>query len=165
MTAAISSVVCGGAQITWLRAALALGGEATLGGAVAGADGDEQGGREMHGTLDVALRVLDQQVVDAAGRRCGRVDDVEFEGGPGEPTRIAALLVGVDHLLPRLPVPLRIPARLTQGWGDERSVRVPWDEVRAVTHVVRLERRAEEYGLGRGGDRARRLVGRLPRAG
>jgi sporulation protein YlmC with PRC-barrel domain len=118
----------------------------------------------MKGTLDVALRVLDQQVVDSAGRRCGRVDDVEFEGGPGEQARLAALLIGIDHLLPRLPAPLRLIARATRGWGDERSVRVPWEDVRAVTHVVKLERRAEEYGLGRGDDRARRLIGRLPRA-
>jgi sporulation protein YlmC with PRC-barrel domain len=119
----------------------------------------------MDGTLDVALRVLDQQVVDAAGRRCGRVEDVEFEGGAGGPARLAALLIGDDHLLPRLPAALRLAARLSGGRGDERDVRVPWDEVRAVTHVVKLERRAEEYGLGRGDDRARRLVDRIPRAG
>jgi sporulation protein YlmC with PRC-barrel domain len=117
-----------------------------------------------HGTLDVALRVLGQQVVDWAGRRCGRVDDVEFEGAPGEPARLAALLIGVDHLLPRLPAVLRPVARLTYGWGDLRSVRVPWEEVDAVTHVVKLRRRAGDLGLVRGDDSAGRLVRHLPRA-
>ena len=122
------------------------------------------GAGQRHTTLDVALRVLDQQVVDWAGRRCGRVDDVEFEGGPGEQPRLTALLVGMDHLLPRLPAPLRPLLRLARGWGDAPSVRVAWTEVEGVTHVVKLKRRAEELGLGRGDDRARRLVSRLPRS-
>jgi sporulation protein YlmC with PRC-barrel domain len=123
-----------------------------------------QDGHRSRGTLDVALRVLDQQVMDRAGRRCGRVDDVEFEGGPGEDTRLAALLIGHEALLPRLPRLLRAVVRVTRGWGDRGVVRVPWKDVDAVTHVVKLRRRAEELGLGRGDERAARVVRRLPRS-
>ena len=33
--------------------------------------------------LDLVLRVLDQQIVDWAGRRCGNVDDIAIEGDAG----------------------------------------------------------------------------------
>ena len=117
-------------------------------------------GRE--GVLDVALRVLDQQIVDWEGRRCGRVDDVEFEGTPGAPARLAFLLVGPDHLAARMPRALRTLARLTRLIGDSPDVKVPWAEVDEVTHVVKLKRTAVEMGLGGGDIRARRWVGRLP---
>jgi sporulation protein YlmC with PRC-barrel domain len=115
------------------------------------------------GALDVALRVLDQQIVDWEGRRCGRVDDVEFDVSPGRPPTLAALLVGPDHLAARMPPLLRRLARLTRHLGDAPDVRVPWSEVDEVTHVVKLKRRAQDVGLGGGEAAALRLVRRLTR--
>ena len=44
--------------------------------------------------LDLGVGVLDHQLVDCEGRRCGNVDDLEVEGlRAGEP-RVAAILVG-----------------------------------------------------------------------
>lgn len=111
--------------------------------------------------LDLGLQVLDQQLVDWAGRRSGRVDDIEFEGGPGGEAYVSGLLAGRDALRSRLPQPLRFLAR---AFGDQPLVRVPWSDVREVSAVIKLKRRAVELGLGRGDDRAHELVGRLPRS-
>ena len=40
--------------------------------------------------LDLGLGLLDHQLLDADGRRCGKVDDVAIEGGPGEGARRGA---------------------------------------------------------------------------
>jgi hypothetical protein len=44
--------------------------------------------------LDLAFGLLDHQIVDAEGRRCGKVDELEIEGGPGETPQVRAILVG-----------------------------------------------------------------------
>src|SRR5207249_11410211 len=43
---------------------------------------------------DLGLNVLDHQLLDAEGRRCGKVDDLALEGGPGEDLELAAMLCG-----------------------------------------------------------------------
>jgi hypothetical protein len=50
--------------------------------------------------LDLVYRVLDLQLVDVDGRRCGKVDDVELSG---EPLRATALLSGTGTFPDRLP--------------------------------------------------------------
>jgi hypothetical protein len=44
--------------------------------------------------IDLGLRLLDDQLLDAEEHRCGRVDDVQLKGKPGSRTDISALLVG-----------------------------------------------------------------------
>ena len=95
----------------------------------------------MSDRLDIGLRVLDHQVLDCDGRRCGKVDDVAIEGGPGEQAEVTALFV-----------------------GRRRPVRVPWSEVADVNSAVQLRGRAEEYGLGRGDDIVRPWIERVPGA-
>ena len=46
--------------------------------------------------LDLGLGILDHQLLDSEGRRCGNVDDLEIEGGPGETPRVVAILSGPD---------------------------------------------------------------------
>jgi hypothetical protein len=41
-------------------------------------------------------------------------------------------------------------------------VRVPWEEVDSIGAAVRLRKKAEELGLGRGDDPENWIVGRLP---
>jgi sporulation protein YlmC with PRC-barrel domain len=112
--------------------------------------------------LDLAVRVLDQQLVDWAGIRCGRVDDVEFDGEPGERATLRALVVGPRARAARAPLVLRLLPRLGRGFGDDEHVEIPWSEVADVTHVVKLKREASELGLGRGDDRARTWLERIP---
>jgi hypothetical protein len=107
--------------------------------------------------IDLGLGLLDHQLVDCEGRRCGKVDDLELEGvSSGTPT-VVAILVGPAAWRDRSRLG-RIAARIAGG----SLVRVPWSEVVRVGAAVELRRTAPELRLGRGDDKARRLVERLP---
>jgi sporulation protein YlmC with PRC-barrel domain len=111
--------------------------------------------------FDVAYRLLDDELVDRDGRRCGRVDDVELSGEPGSPTEITAILSGPGAWAGRLPRPLRRAS--LRIFGDDEVV-VPWDAVKDIAEVVELKERGEDLDLGRGEDAARRIVTRIPRS-
>jgi sporulation protein YlmC with PRC-barrel domain len=110
--------------------------------------------------IDLAVRVLDQQIVDWSGRRCGNVDDVAIDGQPGESATVKALLVGRDANRRRRP-------RLLAGFagptfGDAPEVEVPWSQIEAITQVVKLKEDAGELGLGAGDDRVGKWLERIP---
>jgi sporulation protein YlmC with PRC-barrel domain len=109
--------------------------------------------------FDVGYRVLDDDLIDRDGRRCGKVDDIELDGEPGRQTHISAILAGPGAFSGRLPNWIARPAK--RLWG-EGMVRVPWDEVADVTAVVNLKRPASELGLGQGDDATRSMVDWLP---
>ena len=113
-------------------------------------------------SVELVRHVLDRQVVDSNNVPCGKVDDVELTGGPGEPLRATALLVGPGAYARRLPVLARFIVRFVAG---SRVVRVPWSEVSVLTEQVKLESRASELGLDRGESWAAAIVGRLPGSG
>lgn len=109
----------------------------------------------------LAHRLLDEQILDADGRRCGRVDDIELDG---DPPRVTALLVGVGIFPRRVPARLRPLARRLFGverWGAN-AMRIPWEEVDDVNATVRLRKVAHELGLGEGDDPRRWIVRHLP---
>ena len=107
--------------------------------------------------LDLGLGLLDHQLLDSEGRRCGNVDDLELSGvGEGEP-RVAAILVGPPVWRGRGWLG-RLAAFVTPGG----TVRVPWEEVEKVDAAVHLRRTARELRLGRGDDRARKWVEWIP---
>jgi sporulation protein YlmC with PRC-barrel domain len=109
----------------------------------------------------IAHRLLDEQILDSEGQRCGRVDDIELTGSP---PRITALLVGEALYPRRLPQRLRGIARRLAGperWGA-RALRVPWEEVDEINAAVHLRGKAAELGLGAGDDPENWLVRRLP---
>jgi sporulation protein YlmC with PRC-barrel domain len=111
----------------------------------------------MKGEIDLGLGILDHQLVDSEGRRCGKVDDLELEGvASGEP-RVVAILVGAPAWRGRGPLG-RFAAWVSRG----RLVRVPWNEVEDIGSGVVLKRTARELRLGRGDERARPIVERLP---
>jgi sporulation protein YlmC with PRC-barrel domain len=112
------------------------------------------------GELDLAYGVLDHQLVDSRGRHCGKVDDLELEGKAGEELRVIALLVGPGAWRGRLPGPF---ARLA-GRFSRKLVRVPWDVVESAEAAVHLGKTASELGLGRGDDRWRKRIARIPGA-
>jgi len=108
--------------------------------------------------IDVGLNVVDHQLLDADRRRCGKVDDLEIEGGPGEEPRVVAILCGPGVW----PQRAGWVGRLASWVGGGACVRVPWGEVATVAAHVELKRTATELGLGRGDDLVRPLIERIP---
>jgi sporulation protein YlmC with PRC-barrel domain len=111
--------------------------------------------------IDIGLHVLDRQLLDKNGRRCGNVDDLAIEGGAGEAPEVVAILVGPGYWPQRA-------GRIGKlaGWiGGGRRVRVDWSDVSRIDSAVELKRDAEELGLGRGDDRLRPYVDKIPGAG
>ncbi len=111
--------------------------------------------------LDIGLHVLDHQLLDKDGRRCGNVDDLAIEGGPGDVPVVVALLVGPGYWGARAGWIGRLA-----GWvGGGGRARIDWDEVAKVDSAVHLKHDATALGLGRGDDRLRPYVEKIPGAG
>ncbi|MDX6555455.1 MAG: hypothetical protein QOD86_1650 [Miltoncostaeaceae bacterium] len=92
---------------------------------------------------DVAVQVLDQQLLDCRTRHCGRVDDLEIELGPdGEPF-IRWLLIGPSARRRRL----RHLNRWLPRRGRPGLVRVPWSQVDERKEAIVLRDRASVLGL------------------
>jgi sporulation protein YlmC with PRC-barrel domain len=111
--------------------------------------------------VELVHRLLDEQILDAHGKRCGRVDDVELSGNP---PRVTALLVGAGIYPRRLPRRLQRLARRVTGperWGANAR-RIPWAEVEEIGTAVKLRGKAEELGLGIADDPERWFVRSLP---
>ena len=100
--------------------------------------------------------MLDHQLLDKNGRRCGNVDDLAIEGGAGETPEVVALLVGPGYW------PQRAGWIGTlAGWiGGGRASAFHWTDVASVDSGIELKRDAPELGLGRGDDRLRRYLTR-----
>jgi hypothetical protein len=113
----------------------------------------------MSREVDLAHGILDHQLLDSDERRCGKVDDLELEGlGEGRP-HVAELLAGPPAWRGR-----GLLGRLAAGVARGRICHVAWGEVTEVEAAVRLRKPARDLGLGRGDDRARRLVAWIPGA-
>jgi sporulation protein YlmC with PRC-barrel domain len=107
--------------------------------------------------IDLGLGVLDHQLIDSEGRRCGKVDDLELEGAATGDPRVIAILVGPAAWRGRGAL-----GRLAAWMARGRLVRVPWTDVAEVGAGIELRRTAGELRLGRGDDRVARLVEKLP---
>ena len=109
--------------------------------------------------IDLGLGVLDHQLVDSEGRRCGNVDDLELgdirDGSPS----VEAILAGAPAWRGRGAI-----GRFAAGLARGRTARIPWSEVEKLDSGIRLKKPAREYGLGRGDERARKLVAWIPGA-
>jgi sporulation protein YlmC with PRC-barrel domain len=106
--------------------------------------------------VDIALGILDHQLVDGAGQNCGKVDDLEIAGLDGDSPEVVVILVGGNAWRARGLLG-RLAARLSGN-----AVHVPWSEVDSVTSVVTLTRPAAELRLNHGAERWARLVGKIP---
>jgi sporulation protein YlmC with PRC-barrel domain len=106
--------------------------------------------------VDIALSILDHQLVDGDGQNCGKVDDLEIAGLDADSPEVGEILVGGNAWRTRGLLG-RQAARLS---GD--AVHVPWREVDSVTSVVTLRRPAAELRLNRGDARWARLVRKVP---
>ena len=112
----------------------------------------------MTKTVDLGLHVVDRQLLDSEDRRCGNVDDLAIEGGPGETLEVVAILSGPGVWRERA----GLVGRLAAWLGGGGRVRIPWNEVAEVGAHVKLKKRAEELGLGRGDDRLRPYIAKIP---
>lgn len=100
-----------------------------------------------HPELDLAYRLLDLDLVDSEDRRCGKVDDLELAGGPGEATYVAAIISGPGALAARFPRRLRRhAARIFRGG----RARVSWKVVDDFDSTVELTSTAAQLGLADG---------------
>ena len=114
---------------------------------------------EQSGAVDLGLGLLDHQLVDSEGRRCGKVDDLELEGVAEGKPQVTAILTGPGAWRDRG----RLGALLSR-LGARRRVKVPWSEVAGVDSAVRLTKPASELRLARGDRRAERWIEKLPGA-
>ena len=118
----------------------------------------------MDDRMDLVYRILDDQLIDVEGDRCGRVDDIEFEGDVGGPVRVTGLLSGRGTYPDRLPRWMRKWAVKMFGEDTRGHTvhRVPWEEIDHVDTTVHLKRKASEMDLGSGDLAMRPFVEKLP---
>jgi sporulation protein YlmC with PRC-barrel domain len=111
--------------------------------------------------FDLGRDVLDQQLEDAYGIPCGRVDDVELAVSPDNTITAVALLVGPGAWLPRMPA---LVCWIGMRMGFTGIIRIPWQEIAEIGVAIRLHRPAREYGLLEREERARKLIRKVPYA-
>ena len=116
--------------------------------------------------MSLGYRLLDDDLIDVEGRRCGKVDDLELIGEPGQPVRLSAILVGSGLWHDRVSRRLAGVGRRLFGEGilGKDVTRVPWEAVEDVTSCVKLKHRADELGLARGDQAVAPLIRKLPRS-
>jgi hypothetical protein len=98
--------------------------------------------------INLASGVLDHQLMDSQGRRCGRVDDLEIREGD-EPA-VEAILFGPPVRRGRVRGPF---ARFLAGLGPIHTSKVSWLEVDRVGPAIHLRHTADELGLRTADDR------------
>lgn len=125
------------------------------------------GGRKM----DLALNLLDRQILDSEGRPAGNVDDLEFEWGNGGigPPFVTSLLTGPGALSERVGGRLgrwisSVHARLNEG--DPQPGRVSMAVVKRIGVKVELTLPASELQTSELQDWVRdNIILKIPGAG
>jgi hypothetical protein len=115
----------------------------------------------MEGLRDLALTVLDHELVDLEGERSGRVDDIELELRADGTLMPVALVVGREAAHRRLGGG-RFGALVRRLLPVEER-RVGWDQIEEITHVVKLRSRQSNYRLARSETRLAQLLERMPK--
>ena len=110
-------------------------------------------------SMKVLSEIRDLEIFDAEGELCGIADEVEFEGAPGGPLQVSAILVGPGAYEGRLP---RWAAAIARRIAGRRMTRTAWSAVAHVTSHITLNRPAAELGLNAVERRLAPLVARLP---
>src|SRR5215218_10142044 len=83
----------------------------------------------------VFREILDKQLYDSRGIKCGKVDGLVLEWPGDGPPRLARLEVGPTVLASRLGARIeRWAASLARRWGPQHAepFRIPWSQVRRV---------------------------------
>jgi sporulation protein YlmC with PRC-barrel domain len=108
--------------------------------------------------------VLDQQVIDAAGRQMGKVDGIVLELRAGGQARVAFVVVGGTTLLRRVHQGLATWLERRRG-GSGHSTRIPWSRVIKIGIDVKVDVDAERTPAFRWERWVRdHIIGRIPGA-
>lgn len=108
-------------------------------------------------SIKLVSQLIDLPILDADGRWCGIVDDVELSGSAGKELSVKALLVGPGAYEGRMPSWLY---RIAVAIAGDRLTRVPFDEVETIGSTVKLKCAAGSVGLHRVEDRVRAWIPR-----
>jgi sporulation protein YlmC with PRC-barrel domain len=120
------------------------------------ADGDRQ-------LIDLGFMLMDRQLIDSKGRRCGKVDDLDLEGGPGEETKVVAIVSGPEAWRAGKHGPIGLLAARLFGGSDDTAL-VHLDTIEELGPVIKLKLPASELGLGQGDERVAQFIRRIPGA-
>ena len=107
--------------------------------------------------LKLVSQLLDLPLIDKNGEYCGVVDDIELKGSAGKPTELAALLVGPGAYAGRMPG-WAMP--LVRRIAGKRITRVPIAKVESIKSFVQLKGTANELGLHKSENHARKWIPR-----
>lgn len=110
--------------------------------------------------IGLAHHVLDHQLVDSRGERCGKVDDVSLHaqhGGGEAVLEVRGVLAGPGALGARM---RRAWLRWLVGLAGDREVEVPWQHVTEIIDHVTLALPASNLGLARGEECAAEVLER-----
>jgi sporulation protein YlmC with PRC-barrel domain len=100
------------------------------------------------GAVHLAHDVLDAQLVDRVQAKIGRVDALLLELEPGQPPRVATIVIGSAARAERVGrwfVALRRACRAMLGRREEHVSRIPFDKVRRIGDTIEID--AEERSL------------------
>ena len=124
--------------------------------------------------MDLGKHVLDKEIIDRAGLRAGRVDDLLLEIGAPQPDgalpppEVVAIVSGPLALEPILSRPMRWLARglyRVLGLRDPHPIEIPWSAVTAIDVTVHVDIERDHEGMTAVATAAaRRYIGRLPGA-
>jgi len=118
--------------------------------------------------VELGKHVLDKEIVDADGLRCGKVDDLVLDvPDDGSGPTVRAILTGPLAFAGTLGAPAVRVARVLYrlvGLRAPKPVEIAWDHVAAIDVVVHLDLHTADTEVQTIADHARRLVARVPGA-
>ncbi|SRR5579884_2514030 len=124
--------------------------------------------------MDLGKHVLDKEILDRAGRRAGKVDDLLLDlppagdGGLLPQPEVVAIISGPMALARQLPPPLPWLARQLYrllGLADPRPIVIPWQRITHIDVVVYTDLDRETAGFQALPQAVnRRFIRRLPGA-
>jgi hypothetical protein len=110
-------------------------------------------------TIGVGRCVLDHQLVEVDGMRCGKADDVAIAPAPGGgPLELAGVLTGPGALLHRYRKPVM---RYVIGLAGRDERFVAWEDIADVESHLQLARRGVELDLASAERRAAAVLDRI----
>lgn len=116
-----------------------------------------------------AGRIIDHALLDADGRRAGRVDDLQFELVPraedaGRPKLLLRAIVSgpMPRPMPRAVAAIARMAYRVAGVRNPQAATVAWSHVGAINAFVHLDVQRGDAGLRAVDEGALRLIRRLP---
>ncbi len=99
------------------------------------------------------------QIEDAEGKRCGKIDDLEFEGGIGKQLLVKALITGPGAMVKRSG---GLMAFFIKKIAGEGQTSIDIKETEGISTSVKLKKKAEALGLGKLEERFSKKIERIP---